>query len=363
LMGFWAENGPFHMSDPSSQTPVLNPYSWNKIANVLYLESPAGVGMSYKSGFPKTYSTDDIATAIANEAFLVQWYSGFSEYRSHAFYILGESYAGMYIPSLVTLLLTSHSVPNLRGFGIGNPCTSPDLDHNAFFDILATHAILPLSLQRDIISQCPPTARYILDNSCCQFNITFFPNQSQECINSLNNMYTLFSNNNLYDLYMPCITKIVDLPCDDATGITDYLNSDLVRKAIHAQDVASIGKWMTCSMILNYTTNYHDSLQFYDKIFKLKSPDFRIMIYSGDVDACVPYVGTQAWVEDLAGGNKGVKPVKSWDVWHVQQQVAGYSVKWKDLSYVTVKGSGHMVPQFKPVQAFTLFENYLNGIF
>lgn len=34
-----------------------NPFSWNKVANVLYLESPAGVGYSYSED--RNYATDD----------------------------------------------------------------------------------------------------------------------------------------------------------------------------------------------------------------------------------------------------------------------------------------------------------------
>ena len=62
LLGFFAENGPF-LARPASTTPlhndddqthnptgvniILNEGRWNKHANLLYLESPLGVGFSY----------------------------------------------------------------------------------------------------------------------------------------------------------------------------------------------------------------------------------------------------------------------------------------------------------------------------
>jgi carboxypeptidase C (cathepsin A) len=46
----------------------LNPYSWNKRANMIYLEAPAGVGFSWAS---KSYmKTNDTQTAIDNLAAL-----------------------------------------------------------------------------------------------------------------------------------------------------------------------------------------------------------------------------------------------------------------------------------------------------
>ena len=45
LLGFGTEHGPFHIDGTGTLTP--NQYSWNRIANMLYIEQPAGVGFSY----------------------------------------------------------------------------------------------------------------------------------------------------------------------------------------------------------------------------------------------------------------------------------------------------------------------------
>jgi cathepsin A (carboxypeptidase C) len=43
--------------EEDGKTLKENPFSWNKLANVLYMEAPAGVGYSYSSD--KNYRTSD----------------------------------------------------------------------------------------------------------------------------------------------------------------------------------------------------------------------------------------------------------------------------------------------------------------
>ena len=51
------EHGPFVIS-PGQHLPKMNPNAWNKRANLLYLEAPAGVG--YSESLSKDTITDEI---------------------------------------------------------------------------------------------------------------------------------------------------------------------------------------------------------------------------------------------------------------------------------------------------------------
>ncbi|CAI0411694.1 unnamed protein product [Linum tenue] len=86
------EIGPFHIR-PDGKTLYLNPYSWNNLANLLFLESPAGVGFSYSNTTADYYTAGDNSTAEDSYTFLINWFERFPQYKHRDFYIAGESYA------------------------------------------------------------------------------------------------------------------------------------------------------------------------------------------------------------------------------------------------------------------------------
>ncbi|KAE9464174.1 hypothetical protein C3L33_03918, partial [Rhododendron williamsianum] len=61
--GVAEEIGPLRIH-PDGKTLYLNPYAWNNLANVLFLESPAGVGFSYSNTSSDLYTEDDQKTVI-----------------------------------------------------------------------------------------------------------------------------------------------------------------------------------------------------------------------------------------------------------------------------------------------------------
>merc|ERR1712198_709951 len=88
MEGMLHEHGPYQIQ-PDGETIKLNPYSWNKVANVLYIEAPAGVGYSFS--MDEDYTTGDHETATANYAAVKDFFRQFPEFAKHEFYISGES--------------------------------------------------------------------------------------------------------------------------------------------------------------------------------------------------------------------------------------------------------------------------------
>jgi len=86
LIGMVTEHGPFLFKAGTTEM-YLNPYSWNKRANIIYLEAPAGVGFSYASN--AYMSTNDTQTAIDNLAGLLKFFEKFPIYEGNDFYLTG----------------------------------------------------------------------------------------------------------------------------------------------------------------------------------------------------------------------------------------------------------------------------------
>ncbi|GAB4827171.1 Serine carboxypeptidase-like 20 [Ancistrocladus abbreviatus] len=73
--GFVYEHGPFNFEAAKKQGDLpmlyLNPYSWSKVSNMIYLDSPAGVGFSYSEN-TSDYVTGDLKTASDTHTFLLK---------------------------------------------------------------------------------------------------------------------------------------------------------------------------------------------------------------------------------------------------------------------------------------------------
>ena len=99
--------------------------------------SPPPVGYSYcdpsgPSGDGTSCgSWNDTKTAIHNEIFLEHWLQRFPSFANeNEWYLIGESYAGIYVPTLVRQVLdnpSSNISARLKGFAVGDGCVGTDV--------------------------------------------------------------------------------------------------------------------------------------------------------------------------------------------------------------------------------------------
>ena len=115
--------------------------------------SPVGVGFSYPLQ-NASYYTDDRVAEKTYESF-VEFFTRYTELQGRDFYITGESYAGIYIPYLVNLLVQKPiSFVNLKGFAVGNPFTDEIIDNNAMVDYYHSHALVSPENYNQMVQLC-----------------------------------------------------------------------------------------------------------------------------------------------------------------------------------------------------------------
>jgi len=370
LDGYFYEQGPFHVVEPyqsANNTLYYNPYNWAKVANMVFLEAPACVGLSYADDVSGC-TNNDKQQAQDNFEALQQFYKGYPEYAANDLFLTGESYAGMYVPTLALQVLSfnnqtaGNKIP-LRGIAVGNGVTGSGTGQPAEqlkVEFYWGHGLMSDKLYKDILLQCG------------NYSTPYPP----ACQTDLNLMSTQIGNVNIYDIYDICVNSGASTPdtwrtpptefdllmervggpiaCIDGGAAQAYLDQDDVRTAIHAAPVSQIGNWSICTRKLAYTSNWGSLLPNYKNDI---IPQIRVLIFNGDVDACVPYNGNEWWTSTL-----GVPETSSWASWSINGQVAGYMTKYQmGFQFVTVKGAGHMVPEYKPVEALTMFSKYLTN--
>jgi len=367
--GFIYEHGPFFFNNGpmgESQNLTLNPNSWNKVANMIYLDSPCGVGLSYSTN-QNDYITNDTVTAHDSHNFLLNFFAAFPEFKNNDFYISGESYAGIYVPTLAQQVMFGNSNPNtyinLKGILVGNGVTDEVFDGNAFVPFVFGHSFISQPLYNTLVENC---------------HGNYWNTSDYICETALNNASIDVSSLNIYDVYVDCYMgpapkrydpKLSNLerrftsklretthpedvpPCINADIATAWMNTDAVRKAFNAIPVSQ-QEWAICSDQISYTSTYNSVIFIHQQLL---AKGYRILIYSGDSDMCVPNTGSEAWTTSL-----NLPLLNEWRPWFVNNQVAGYVREYQGLTYATIKGAGHMVPQYKPPQALYFFTQFLN---
>ncbi|GMT33518.1 hypothetical protein PFISCL1PPCAC_24815, partial [Pristionchus fissidentatus] len=366
LGGLFTEHGPFHPT-PDGEHMQENVFSWNKAANMLYLESPRMVGFSYRD---QTAQPDDIynddKTAADTVLALKSFFRAYPEYEYRDFYVTGESYGGVYVPTLVDALIKELQKPhnnlpmNLVGFAIGNGEMDEIDQINSAIDLNYFRGIIGKDDYDDLYECCKDSIKdgqfvycqfdqwYYLDEFGNANAKEFDDEKQRACANKIVDFgYNLVWNttNVVYNTYQDCYSDpesaakatkkvvassrtmnlftnneqpFVDQGTFNNVASTDamnafqcymgdmtekYLNIPAVRRALHIPD--TVGYWEDCNIEMNevyYKQQHNNTGDVFDSIIN-SGHKIRFLLFNGDVDMACNFMGDQWFIERMAKRN------------------------------------------------------------
>ncbi|XP_062177561.1 serine carboxypeptidase-like 7 [Alnus glutinosa] len=379
LTGLVYEIGPlsFNYEDFDGNLPtfLLNPYSWTKFASIIFLDAPVGTGFSYATTSQGYNVTDKIAAA-QNYEFLRKWLLDHPKFMSNELYVGGDSYSGFIVPIIVQEIYNDNNVGRtpfmkLNGYLLGNPVTDQGRDANARVEYARGMALISPELYEAVKRSCH--GEYVNvdpENVECLKDVAAVT----MCLEKLDPANILepncplispkskglgwnqaFLEQNPTDILLS-LSQPPALWCRVYTYVLSYLwcNDECVQNALHIRK-GTIKTWVRCNKTMSaYTSDVISAVDYHRNLTKT---GYRSLIYSGDHDLSVPYVGTLGWIRSL-----NMTLNDAWAPWLVDGQVAGYTMDFSknhySMTYATVKGGGHTAPEYKPKECFAMAKRW-----
>lgn len=398
--------GPFTIN-PDGKTLSARQVRWNEKANVVYLESPVGVGFSYSS--TNDYACSDDRTAQESMQALNVFYNlKFPELKANPLYLTGESYAGIYVPTLAEAILNgakdgSWQGAPLAGIAVGNGCSGTEVGicgsgsqgTYSEWSYLIQTPFVSAELKTRVNKECDWAAAAKGEKNALSFS----------CVTLLNEASDAISNLNLYNVYGDCVSGgctnsdsdseprgkvpmrpalVVQDPnggpqrrlqriipggpdaCIDSTLASSYINQPEVISAIHVK--ATDHCWSVCATQPGWSYNSTRTNLPRDT-YPYLIANIRVVVYNGDWDACVPYTDGELWTSGM-----GLPVKKAWHAWKYTSlngntnQVAGYATEYDvdqlgkgSFDFVTIKGGRHEAPETAPAQSLEMVQRLIDG--
>ncbi|ESQ49019.1 hypothetical protein EUTSA_v10020743mg [Eutrema salsugineum] len=351
LSGLLYENGPVTLKSEvyngTRPSLVSTTYSWTKTTSIIYLDQPVGTGFSY-SRTQLAEKPSDSGEAKRIHEFLHKWLNKHQEFFSNPFYVGGDSYSGMVVPALVQEIsqgnyLCCEPPINLQGYVLGNPLTEVEIDYNHRIPYAHGMALISDELYESMKRICK--GEYVTvdpSNTECLKLVEEY----QKCTNRINNQLIL----------TPLCEESEDTSPDCYTYryvlTTYWANDESVRRALQINE-GSIREWVRCYWEIPYTRDIKSSLPYH---MNNSIKGYPSLIFSGDHDLTIPFLGTQAWIRSL-----NYSLTDDWRPWMIGDQIAGYTRTYANkMTFATVKGGGH-TPEYKPEESYIMFQRWING--
>ncbi|MCO5587649.1 hypothetical protein L7F22_041600 [Adiantum nelumboides] len=327
-----------------------NPAPWNRIFGLLFLDNPVG------SGFSIAPLIEDIPTdqdGIAADVYIALqgFYNLFPAFCTRPFYVMGESYAGKYVPSVASYILRKQereeACLRLDGIAIGNGLTHPIVQ-------IQDHG--PTAYHMGLIDE---TQRQAL-GSIAEKVVTFIEEKNWidayyrrvELLDYLMNVTGLAT---LYD-----VTKTVGYYVT-ANG-TDYLSAFLNREEVQMSLLnVKPQLWEECNETVGERMAADVPKSTMHLVEFLLNQSIPVLLYQGQFDLRDGVASSEAWIQLLNWDGNGSFYAAEKRVWKESGITAGYVRSFSLLTHVVISNAGHLVPADQAYNSQRTIEGWITG--
>jgi len=419
--GLFIENGPFRLVPPDRNgdsdsdndndsadgwTIAINPHSWhNAPAYVLYIDQPVGTGLSFTK--KKNFCGNDLEInidfyyflrsflTVHADFFLTNGEEGHRRTMKRPLYFSGESQAGHYIPSMMDYILRQNDKQattktttddihiTIGGGAIGNGWIDPT--HQYAMSEYAHSIGLIGSAQQQGFSARERTCKTELLNG------NLAPHSCMVLFSSVvSQSYGTRSKTivNPYDTRKGQLSGAKRTFPPGHTDLEGYLGGwgqklgdgrqypgDMdvpyryVLKALHAEEsIDAKQRYMECTDPPYYALSHQDGLGVIDELVRvLEHQDKpRVLFFNGMNDMVCHHMGNELLLFNMQWKYKeewGLANRYSWFDSQVtsdsMKKPAGYMKEFKNLMFLKLMDSGHMVPLDLPITSLEMMETFL----
>lgn len=343
-----------------------NPWSWNEVANVLWVDQPMGVGYS-TAGQRLDRSEKEVAENMLT--FLRNFYAKFPRFLGVPFFVTGESYGGHYIPAVAAHVLRASreggggGVGALHGVAIGNGLVDPVVQFASDPEMAFTGG-LGGSLHAGVVNETTYRHMTAEKRACtegiqtCQQHAT-----PKNCVLGmmtcvLNEVLPVASTRlNPYDLRKPCEVPAGGM-CYNVSLETKFLNLPDVKSRMGVPETKT---WEACNMTttLPFIVSGDELMSYRSDVLELLRNDVSVLVYAGDTDFMVDWVGCKAWVMQMPWEHQ-TEFQNALDMpFVINNKSMGKVRSASGLTFVQVFNSGHMVPMDQPEVALAMIAEFV----
>ncbi|KAF9036830.1 carboxypeptidase C [Panaeolus papilionaceus] len=380
--GLLFELGPCNVANEGKNTSH-NPHSWNKNANIIFLDQPINVGYSYADN-GKTVSTSPVAGKDVY-AFLELFLNRFPEYSKTPFHIAAESYGGTYAPNFASIIHKANKelqfAPNsqikhinLASVILANGLTDPYIQMGAIPDYVCEGPYPvypdPQGPQCQALRSKVPTCQRLI-KSCYNSGSRFACVPANLYCNTQLFGPLMQTGLNPYDVRRKCNrAENADGPlCYKQMGwIETWMNTPSNKAALGVNPELTFA---SCNTDVNqaFTMNgdgMHNSAAL---LPELVNSGIRLLVYAGNADMMCNYLGNERWLEILDSDFKDEFQKTKSTPWLVGEKVAGEfrSAGGRgdtagNVTFVNIHAAGHMVPYDQPEAALDLITRWISNV-